>query len=133
MIGHLNNPNYMPGKVATVREFSEVYRANVCHTFKPSSCEPARSVCRIYIERVLGTYRLDEVKGEVPQLLVNELRRRGLSCKTIAHSVPGDFDQILQTPETHCDSAGRKSAHALADRTTLSKSHREPSRPERLS
>ena len=86
-IEHLNEPNYMPGRVATVREFSEVYRANVCPTFKPSSCESARSLCRIYIEPVLGTYRLDEVKGEVPQLLVNDLRRRGLSRKTIMNAL----------------------------------------------
>jgi hypothetical protein len=38
MIEHVNEPNYMPGRVATVQEFSEVYRANVCPTFKPSSC-----------------------------------------------------------------------------------------------
>lgn len=87
MIQHVNAPNYMPGRVATVQEFSQVYRANVCPTFKPSSCESARSLCRIYIEPVLGTYRLDEVKGEVPQLLVNELRRRGLSRKTIMNAL----------------------------------------------
>jgi integrase len=87
MIEPINAPNYMPGRVATVREFSEVYRANVCPTFKPSSCEAMRSVCRIYIEPVLGTYRLDEVKGEVPQLLINEMRRRGLSRKTILNAL----------------------------------------------
>jgi Phage integrase, N-terminal SAM-like domain len=87
MIEHVNQPNYMPGKVATVQEFSEVYCANVCPTFKPSSCESARSLCRIYIEPVLGRYRLDQVKGEVPQLLVNDLRRRGLSRKTILNAL----------------------------------------------
>jgi integrase len=87
MIEHVNQPNYMPGKVATVQEFSEVYCANVCPTFKPSSCESARSLCRIYIEPVLGSYRLDQVKGEVPQLLVNDLRRRGLSRKTILNAL----------------------------------------------
>jgi integrase len=87
MIEHVNQPNYMPGKVATVQEFSEVYSANVCPTFKPSSCESARSLCRIYIEPVLGRYRLDQVKGEVPQLLVNDLRRRGLSRETILNAL----------------------------------------------
>ena len=87
MIEHVNEPNYMPGRVATVHEFSEVYSANVCPTFKPSSCESARSLCRIYIEPVLGHYRLDQVKGEVPQLLVNDLRRRGLSRKTILNAL----------------------------------------------
>jgi len=87
MVEHVNEPNYMPGKVATVREFSETYRANVCPTFKPSTCESTRSLCRIYIEPVLGPYRLDQVKGEVPQLLVNDLRHRGLSRKTILNAL----------------------------------------------
>ena len=87
MIQHVNEPNYSPGRVATVKEFSEMYRENVCPTFKPSSCESARSLCRIYIEPVLGQYRLDQVKGEVPQLLVNDLRRRGLSRKTILNAL----------------------------------------------
>jgi len=87
MIEHVNQSNYMPGKVATVQEFSEVYCASVCPTFKPSSCESARSLARIYITPVLGHYRLDQVKGEVPQLLVNDLRRRGLSRKTILNAL----------------------------------------------
>lgn len=87
MIEHVNQPDYMPGKVATVQEFSEVYRENVCPTFKPSSCESARSLCRIYIEPILGSYRLDQVKGEVPQLLVNRLRQCGLSRKTILNAL----------------------------------------------
>lgn len=36
---------------------------------------------------MLGCYRLDQVKGEVPQLLVNELRRRGLSRKTTLNAL----------------------------------------------
>ncbi|MGO8983597.1 MAG: hypothetical protein ACLPHI_02715 [Terriglobales bacterium] len=36
---------------------------------------------------MLGHYRLDQVKGEVPQLLVNDLRRRGLSRKTILNAL----------------------------------------------
>jgi Phage integrase, N-terminal SAM-like domain len=87
MIEHVNEPNYMPGKVAAVQEFAETYRANVCPTFKPSTCESTRSLCRIYIEPPLGPYRLDQVKGEVSQLLVNELRRRGLSRKTILNAL----------------------------------------------
>ena len=87
MIQHVNEPNYSPGRVAKVHEFSEIYRENVCPTFKPSSCESARSLCRIYIEPVLGHYRLDQVKGEIPQLLVNDLRRQGLSRKTILNAL----------------------------------------------
>jgi integrase len=40
-----------------------------------------------YIEPVLGHYRLDQVKGGIPQLLVNDLRRRGLSRKTILNAL----------------------------------------------
>jgi integrase len=87
IVGHVNQPDYRPGKVTTVQEFSQLYCENVCPTFKPSSCESARSLCRIYIQPVLGCYRLDQVKGEVPQLLVNDLRQRGLSRKTILNAL----------------------------------------------
>jgi hypothetical protein len=63
MIQHVNAPDYMPGMVATVKEFSQVYQSDIAPTFKPSSCEAARSICRIYLEPILGTYRLDEIKA----------------------------------------------------------------------
>jgi len=87
IIEHVNAPDYMPGRVATVADFADVYMRDVAPTFKPSSCEAARSICRIYLVPVLGQYRLDEIKGQVPQLLINELRRRGLSPKTIRNAL----------------------------------------------
>jgi integrase len=87
MIAHVNAPDYMPGRVATVREFSQVYQTEIAPTYKPSSCEAARSICRIYLEPILGDYRLDELKGAIPQLLITELRRRGLSRKTTLNAL----------------------------------------------
>jgi len=87
MIEHVNAPDYMPGRVATLMDFSAIYMRDVAPTLKPSSCEAARSIGRIYLVPVLGQYRLDEIKGQVPQLLVNELRRRGLSRKTILNAL----------------------------------------------
>ena len=87
MVAHVNEPNYIPGRVSTVADFAAIYVRDVASTFKPSSAEAARSICRIYLEPVLGQYRLDEIKGQVPQLLINELRRRGLSRKTILNAL----------------------------------------------
>jgi integrase len=87
IIEHLNAPDYMPGRVTTVADFADVYMRDVASTFKPSSCEAARSICRIYLVPILGQYRLNEIKGQVPQLLINELRHRALSPKTIRNAV----------------------------------------------
>ena len=87
MIEHVNASDYMPGRVATVKEFSQMYQNEIAPTYKPSSCEAARSICRIYLEPVLGDYRLDELKGAVPQLLITELRRRKLSRKTTLNAL----------------------------------------------
>jgi len=87
MIEPINAPNYMPGRVATVADFSAVYIWDVASTFKPSSAEAARSICRIYLDPILGKYRLDEIRGQVPQILINALRQHGLSRKTILNAL----------------------------------------------
>jgi integrase len=87
MTEHVNAPDYRPGRVATVMEFSQLYQSDVAPTYKPSSCEAARSICRIYIEPILGSYRLDEIKGAVPQILISEMRRRKLSRKTTLNAL----------------------------------------------
>lgn len=87
MIAHVNAPDYMPGRVATVAEFAEVYKREVAPTLKPSSCESERSICNIYLTPILGDYRLDQIGGAVPQSLVTAMRQRGLSRKTIKNAL----------------------------------------------
>jgi len=87
MIAHVNEPDYRPGRVVTVKEFAEVYERDVAPTFKPSAAKAVRSVSRAYIIPTIGKYRLDEVVGQVPQLLINAMQQRGLSRKTIKNAV----------------------------------------------
>jgi len=87
-IDHVNQPNYRPGMVATVEEFAAIYEREVLlPTFKPSAARSARSVARSCLIPVLGKYRLDEITGQVPQILINAMRTRGNSRKTIRNAI----------------------------------------------
>jgi integrase len=87
MVAHVNEPDYRPGRVITVKQFAEVYERDVAPTFKPSAAKAVRSISRSYIIPTIGKYRLDEVVGQVPQLMVNAMQQRGLSRKTIKNAV----------------------------------------------
>jgi integrase len=87
MVAHVNEPDYRPGRVATVEQFAEVYQQNVATTFKPSAAKAVRSIARSYILPILGKYRLGEITGEVPQFMVNAMQQRGLSRKTIKNAI----------------------------------------------
>ena len=87
MIEHVNEPNYRPGMVVTMEQFAEIYERDVTPTFKPSSAKAVRSISRIYIIPTIGKYRLDEITGRVPQLMINSMQQRGLSRKTIKNAL----------------------------------------------
>lgn len=87
IVAHINEPDYRPGRVVTVEQFAEVYERDVAPTFKPSAAKAVRSISRSYIIPSIGKYRLDEVAGQVPQLMVNAMQQRGLSRKTIKNAV----------------------------------------------
>jgi hypothetical protein len=87
IVAHVNEPDYRPGRVVTVEQFAEVYERDVAPTFKPSAAKAVRSISRSYIIPTIGRYRLDEVAGQVPQLMVNAMQQRGLSRKTIKNAV----------------------------------------------
>jgi integrase len=87
MVAHVNEPDYRPGRVVTVEQFAEVYERDVAPTFKPSAAKAVRSISRSYIIPTIGKYRLNEVTGQVPQLMVNAMQQRGLSRKTIKNAI----------------------------------------------
>lgn len=87
MIAHVNAPDYMPGRIATVAEFAEIYMLEVAPTLKPSSCESERGICRQYLIPILGADRMDQMSGPVPQKLVSAMRMRGLSRKTTKNAL----------------------------------------------
>ena len=57
---HVNEPNYMPGRVATVREFAEIYERDVAPPFKHSSAKAVQSISRIDVTPTISHYRVDE-------------------------------------------------------------------------
>lgn len=87
ILDHVNSPDYLPGRAATVAEFIPRYIDGSMVKWKPSVLEGNRSICRIYLEPFLGTYRLDQMKGEIPQLLINAMSRKKLSRKTILNAL----------------------------------------------
>lgn len=87
IIDHINAPDYRPGMAVTVEQFAEIYERDVTPTFKPSAAKAVRSISRIYINPTIGRYRLDEVTGRVPQIMINFMQQRGLSRKTIKNAI----------------------------------------------
>ena len=71
-----------------MEDFAAIYeREVVVPTFKPSAAKSARSVARNNIIPTIGKYRLDEITGQVPQLMINAMRQRGNSRKTIRNAI----------------------------------------------
>ena len=97
IVAHVNEPDYRPGRVVTVEQFAEVYERDVAPTFKPSAAKAVRSISRSYIIPTIGRYRLDEVAGQIPQLMVNAMQQRGLSRKTIKNAV-AQLSAMLKAP-----------------------------------
>jgi integrase len=96
MIEHVNEPDYRPGMVVTVEQFAEIYEREAAPNFTPSAEKTVQSVSRTYIVPILGKYRLDEVTGRVPQLLINALQQRGKAQKTIKNAL-SQLSAMLKT------------------------------------
>ncbi len=87
MVEHVNAPDYRPGMVVTMEQFAEIYERDAAPNFTPSARKTVQSVSRTLIVPSIGKFRLDEVTGRVPQLMVNALQQRGLAQKTIKNAV----------------------------------------------
>lgn len=83
----VNAADYRPGRIATVSEFAATFERDVLPTLKPSANESYRSSYRCYLEPVLADYRLDEIKGQVPQQVVSYMLAKRLSRKTILNAL----------------------------------------------
>lgn len=79
--------SYRPGRVATLAEFAVDYERDVLPTLKPSAAESYRSAYRCYLQPVLGTFRLDEIRGNIPQQVITMMMVKGLSRKTILNAL----------------------------------------------
>jgi integrase len=73
--------------VATVGELASIYERDIATTFKPSYARATLSLSKIYIVPSLGKYKLEEVTGRAPQLMINFMRDKNLSRKTIKNAM----------------------------------------------
>jgi integrase len=96
IIEHVNAPDYRPGKVITLEDFAEIYARDAAPNFTPSAEKTVHSVSRTLIVPSIGKFRLDEITGRVPQLMINTLQKRGLSRKTIKNAV-SQLSAMLKT------------------------------------
>jgi integrase len=83
IIEPLNAPEYRPGRVATVKEFEEIYQRDGLTGHKPTARKASRYHLEKYIVPAIGTVRLDEINGPFVQRVVNAGLRNKLSRKTI--------------------------------------------------
>ena len=95
IIEPLNAPEYRPGRVATVREFAEIYQRDGLTGHKPTARKASRHHLENYIIPTLGAVRLDEINGPFVQRVVNAGMRNSLSRKTILN-VLGTLRAMLQ-------------------------------------
>lgn len=95
ILARVNAPQYRPGRIATVVEFAERWRAEVLTQRKPSTIRAATSHLGCYILPQLGRLKLDELSPERQQMFVTRLSQT-LSRKTVLNIV-GTLSSLLST------------------------------------
>jgi integrase len=94
-LAKINAPGYRPGRVATLREFVERWRADVLSQRKPSTIRASESHLRTHVLPQFGHRPLDEIGAEAVQAFVSKLSREH-SRKTVLN-VLGSLSTILGT------------------------------------
>ena len=94
-LAKINAPGYRPGRVATLAEFVERWRADVLIQHKPSTVRAAESHLKIHIIPLLGGRRLEEVTPELQQSFITTLSRK-LRRKSVLNVV-ATLSAILNT------------------------------------
>jgi len=94
-LAKINAPGYRAGRVATLAEFVERWRADVLAQRKPSTVRAAESHLRTHIVPLLGKRRLEEITAELQQSFVTALSRN-LRRKSVLNVV-ATLSAILNT------------------------------------
>ena len=94
-LAKINAPGYRPGRVATLVEFVERWRADVLAQRKPSTVRAAESHLRTYIIPLLGSRRLEEIGAELQQTFITTVSKK-LRRKTVLNVV-ATLSAILNT------------------------------------
>jgi integrase len=82
LLARVNSPDYRPGKVSTLAQFAERWKAEVLAHRKPSTIHAATSHLQHHIVPRLGILRLDEIGRETQQAFVTSLAAK-VSHKTL--------------------------------------------------
>lgn len=94
-LAKINAPGYRPGRVATLAEFVERWRADVLVQHKPSTVRAAESHLRTHIIPSLGPRRLEDLTPELQQSFTTSLSKK-LRRKTVLN-VMATLSAILNT------------------------------------
>ncbi len=76
LLARINSPGYRPGRMATLAEFVERWRADVLSQRKPSTVKAADSHLRCHILPQLGSLRLEELGKETIQAFLTRLSQQ---------------------------------------------------------
>ena len=93
ILSRVNSPEYRPGRISTVKEFSEWWKNQVLVQLKPSTVRAAQAHLRCHIVPQLGKLKLDEVTLERQQVFVTQLSQT-VSSKTV-RNVIGTLSSLL--------------------------------------
>lgn len=94
-LAKINAPGYRPGRVATLAEFVERWRADVLVQHKPSTVRAAESHLRTHIIPLLGSRRLEDLTPELQQSFITSLSKK-LRRKTVLN-IMATVSAILNT------------------------------------
>lgn len=79
IVAHVNGFNYQPVRVATVADFSEVWKSRALVLMKSSTRKAAEAHLRVYLVPQFGKARLDELNTGSVQAFVTAMARQGRS------------------------------------------------------
>jgi Phage integrase family/Phage integrase, N-terminal SAM-like domain len=97
LLAPVNSLAYRPGRVATVEEFAERWKAEILSKRKASTIHAANAHLRTHILPILGKLRLSDVGVENQQVFVTRLSGV-VSCKMLLN-VLGTLSSILTTAQ----------------------------------
>ena len=83
----INHLSYLPGKVATFQDFSELWEKDLLSLSKPSTQSADLSRLRKHLRPALGRQRLESIHPQLVQGLVSKWSSAGLSPKSVKNIV----------------------------------------------
>jgi integrase len=93
LLTRVNSRDYRPGRIATVEEFAEWWKAQVLVQHKPSTVRAAIAHLRCHIVPRLGKLKLDDVTLERQQVFVTQLSQT-VSRKSVLN-IMGTLSSLL--------------------------------------